>query len=73
VSRLVMYLLCQLILCLDNNIMAGVQPMIARIFDMAGDAPRQKFRSAIIQTIRDEQGNGPYGLEGEARIAVGRK
>jgi SAM-dependent methyltransferase len=53
--------------------LASVQPMIARIFEMAGDASRQAFRSAIIQMIRDEQGNGPYGLEGEARIAVGTK
>jgi hypothetical protein len=57
----------------DYDSLAGVQPMIARIFDMAGDASRQAFRSAIIETIRDEQWNGPYGLEGEARIAAGRK
>lgn len=53
--------------------LASVQPMIANIFDVAGEASRQAFRSALIQTIRDERGSGPYGLEGEARIAIGTK
>ena len=53
--------------------LAGVQPPFAALLETLGEATREAFRSAIIQTIRQEQGDGPYGLEGEAHIAIGVK
>jgi SAM-dependent methyltransferase len=34
---------------------------------------RTASRTAFVRCIREEQGDGPFGLEGEAHIAVGRK
>jgi SAM-dependent methyltransferase len=53
--------------------LVGVQPAFARILETLDKATREAFRSAIIQSIRQEQGDGPYGLEGEAHIAIGVK
>jgi hypothetical protein len=51
----------------------GVLPGFAGMLAAGGQAARGAFRSAIIQAIRQKQGDGPYGLEGEAHIAVGVK
>jgi len=53
--------------------LGGVQPVLASMLETLGEATGEAFRSAIIQTIRQEQGSGPYGLEGEAHIAIGVK
>jgi len=53
--------------------LVGVLPGFAGMLAAGGQAAREAFRSAIIQAIRQKQGGGPYGLEGEAHIAVGVK
>ena len=53
--------------------LAGVQPPFVAFLESLGEAGRKRFRSAIIDTVRQQQGDGPYGLEGEAHIAVAAK
>ncbi len=53
--------------------LVGVLPGFAAMIENLSESERKEFRSAIIGSIRRQQGNGPYGLEGEAHIAVGMK
>jgi len=52
---------------------AAALPAFAAILERQGEERREAFRAAIADAIRHEQGEGPYGLEGEAYIAMGVK
>jgi SAM-dependent methyltransferase len=51
----------------------GLSPAFTSILGTLQPAQREAFRTAFLRRIRGEQGNGPFGLEGEAHIAVGTK
>ena len=55
------------------NSLGSISPALARIFDHLRPTQHEAFRAALIRSIRGEMGDGPYGLEGEAHIAVGVK
>ena len=51
----------------------GLSPVFTSILGTLQPAQREAFRTAFLRRIRGEQGTGPFGLEGEAHIAVGTK
>ena len=51
----------------------SLSPAFSSILGTLQPAQREAFRTAFVRRIRGEQGNGPFGLEGEAHIAVGTK
>lgn len=51
----------------------SLSPGLACIFEALQPHQREVFRTAFMRRIREEQGDGPFGLEGEAHIAVGVK
>ena len=55
------------------NSLNSVAPVIAPIFNNLAPDQREAFRKALSRKIQEEQREGPYGLEGEAHIAVGVK
>lgn len=55
------------------NSLDSVSPVMARIFKNLGPNQREGFRQVLIRRIQAEQREGPFGLEGEAHIAVGTK
>jgi ubiquinone/menaquinone biosynthesis C-methylase UbiE len=58
---------------LVSNSFGSISPALARVFGRLKSAQYEAFKAALIRSIRDEMGDGPYGLEGEAHIAVGVK
>lgn len=55
------------------NSFGSISPALARVFDKLKPAQYEAFKEALIRSLRNEMGDGPYGLEGEAHIAVGVK
>ncbi|HMK65022.1 MAG TPA: class I SAM-dependent methyltransferase [Thermodesulfobacteriota bacterium] len=51
----------------------GILPAFTQRIEALDREKREAFRLAIINAIRQRQGDGPYGLEGQAHIAVGKK
>ena len=51
----------------------SIAPAMARIFNRLALSQREAFRRTLDRRIREEQKEGPFGLEGEAHIAVGVK
>ena len=48
-------------------------PINKATFDDLTDSQKQAFGDAFVEQVRSKQGDGPYGTENEARIAVGVK
>lgn len=55
------------------NSLDSASPVVAGIFNNLAPNQREAFRRALNRKIQEEQGEGPFGLEGEAHIAVGVK
>ena len=53
--------------------LGGISPAIQPIFERLQPAQRESFRRAFVRHFTEEQGDGPFGIEGEAHIAVGVK
>jgi hypothetical protein len=51
----------------------SISPAASIILDALQPHQRTASRTAFGRRIREEQGEGPFGLEGEAHIAVGTK
>ncbi|MDN5939356.1 MAG: hypothetical protein L0H83_11950 [Salinisphaera sp.] len=52
--------------------LAGVAPIFSELMDSLTRAQRSALSHAFARRLQD-QGDGPYALEGEAHIAVGVK
>jgi SAM-dependent methyltransferase len=48
-------------------------PPMVRVFNKLAPEQREAFRKVLHRKIQEEQREGPFGLEGEAHIAVGIK
>ena len=55
------------------NSLDSASPVVAGIFNNLAPNQREAYRRAFSRKIQEEQREGPYGLEGEAHIAVGVK
>jgi hypothetical protein len=55
------------------NSLDSVSPVVAGILNNLTPNQREAFGRVFSRKIREEQREGPYGLEGEAHIAVGVK
>lgn len=53
--------------------LCSASPGFSIILDTLKPHQRTASRTAFVHLIREEQGEGPFGLEGEAHIAVGIK
>lgn len=51
----------------------SLSPAFSGILGSLQSGQREAFRTAFVRRIRADQGDGPFGLEGEAHIAVGIK
>jgi ubiquinone/menaquinone biosynthesis C-methylase UbiE len=51
----------------------SLSPAFSGILGSLQSGQREAFRTAFVRRIRADQGDGPFGLEGEAHIAVGTK
>jgi hypothetical protein len=51
----------------------SLSPAFSGILGSLQSDQREAFRTAFVRRIRADQGDGPFGLEGEAHIAVGIK
>ena len=51
----------------------SLSPAFSSLLGSLQSGQREAFRTVFVGRIRTDQGNGPFGLEGEAHIAVGTK
>jgi hypothetical protein len=55
------------------ELLPSIAPTSVELFKMLTAAQREAFTRAIVEDLRERQGDGPFGVTHEGLIAVGTK